>query len=88
MIRSSASTLTATGRRKPPFRLQICPPPGFDDIRIGVDVGLGPWRRLLGVTDQRRNILAVGGVDLDSVVPPSRLRIHLHLSPQLHRMAL
>ena len=55
---------------EPPFRLQICPPPSFDDIRIGVDVGLGPWRRLLGVTDQRRNILAVGGVDLDSVVPP------------------
>ena len=53
-----------------PFRLHVGPAAGLDDVGVGVDVGLGPRRWLLGVTNQGGDKGRVGPVNLNPVVAP------------------
>ncbi len=50
-------------------------------LGVAGQVGLVPWRRLLGVPDQRGDVPAIGIVDLDAMVAPVG---HVHIAIRVH----
>ena len=53
-----------------PLRFHVGPAARLDDVRVGVDISLGPWGRSLSVADQGSDECAVRAIDLDAVVGP------------------